>query len=115
MAPFVVVHVNAAFTRTTGMSSVTALGRPFHELVKEETACQANSLAIIDGKVLTIKSESGKKDALPCKVTVGRVGPNTHTVTHFTLKLEKTNCGDQSSYGGLEGPQSASRSIQVHG
>lgn len=113
IAPFVVVHVNAAFMRTTGMSSSTALGRPLHELVQEDSAITGlKSLIKMHNKVLTVKSDSAKNASLARKVAVVPVGPNAENVTHFTLKLEDYGAVQLPSYGGPT--QSSVLSIQVH-
>jgi hypothetical protein len=113
IAPFVVVHVNAAFTRTTGMSSITALGRPLHELVKEDSAITGlNSLMNMHNKVLTVRSDSAKKASLARNVTVVPVGPNAENVTHFTLKLADSGIVQLSNYG--RPTPSKGLSIQVH-
>jgi ribulose-5-phosphate 4-epimerase/fuculose-1-phosphate aldolase len=99
--------------RTTGMSSITALGRPFHELVEESSAVTGmNSLMNMHNKVLTVKSDSAKKDSLARKVAVVPVGPNAENMTHFTLKLEDSCEVQLSNYGGPTPPKGLS--IQVH-
>jgi hypothetical protein len=99
--------------RTTGMSSITALGRPLHELVKEDSAITGlNSLMNMHNKVLTVKSDSAKKASLARKVAVVPVGPNAENVTHFTLKLEDSDIVQLSNYGGPT--PSKGLSIQVH-
>jgi PAS fold len=92
-APFTVVHVNAAYMRMTGLSSVDTLGRPFHELLEDEVLVAAlqsqgeiDSLETIHDQVLQAKTASDK-NGFHCQVTVSPVGPGPQSISHFALEL----------------------------
>jgi hypothetical protein len=95
--PFMVVHLNAAFTRLTGMSSASALGHPFHELLNDDalvselqSPCDPFALTTIHGKAVTVKSSADRTNAAPYSISVSPVGPKPVTATHYTLQLQET-------------------------
>jgi len=103
-APFTVVHVNAAYTRMTGLSSIKVLGRPFQELLDDESliaslrsSSETFSLTNIHEQVLKSKSVSDKPGHLECRVLVSPVGPGLDNITHYMLGLEQISCAQSRS------------------
>ena len=81
------MHVNAAYTRLTGLSSLDLLGRSFGELVDLDSTHKsgpAYSLEALDGKTLRVKRRS-KEDSLDAPLLVSPVGPDRETITHYVV------------------------------
>lgn len=95
-APFIIVHVNPAYTSLTGLSPSDCLGKPFHDVIlqdEDKKTPASSSLANLHNEVKTFAS-SNKQDALKCRVHSSVVCPETdtpekcNTVTHFLISLE---------------------------
>jgi hypothetical protein len=94
-APYSVVHVNAAYSRITGIPSTTALGQPLHEIFSDDsvaTSLQSKSQAfpLTDLHLRVIKMNAAK-DLPECIVRVSAVGSDADSVTHYVLELETKN------------------------
>lgn len=102
-APFLVVHVNAAYTQLTGIRSADILGKPFCEAIQDptckRTTSQARTLASLNEQVTTFVSPSASNGACTCRIQVSIVGTNETAVqpqqqnhtTHFLVSLEQEN------------------------
>ena len=103
-APFLVVHINPAYTRVTGLSPADILGKPFHEVIEDPT-CKANTakastLTGLHEKVTSF-ARGGSKDAdnnNKFSVHVSVVGPEPSerpsyleqkNFTHYMISLEE--------------------------
>ena len=104
-APFLVVHVNPAYTRMTGLSPADILGKPFHEVIEDPT-CKSNtakaySLTSLHEKVTSFAHAKGGADAnnIQFAINVSVVGPepadrpaswdHKNAVTHYMIALEE--------------------------
>lgn len=104
-APYSVVHVNAAYSRMTGIPSTTALGQPLHELFLDNevsASLQSNehtfSLGSLHSKSIKMNSA---KDMPKCVVRVSAVGTDASSVTHFVLEIETMNATDGENQAGV--------------
>ncbi|GKY95584.1 hypothetical protein MPSEU_000519700 [Mayamaea pseudoterrestris] len=91
-APYSVVHVNAAYSRMTGIPSTTALGQPLHEIFFDDAAAATlhskdNNFTLSSLHLQAIKMNSAK-DMPKCVVRVSPVGSDGASVTHFVLEIE---------------------------
>jgi PAS domain-containing protein len=103
-APFLVVHVNPAYTDMTGLSPADILGKPFHEVIEERTVkaatAKASSLTSLHEHVTRL--QLGKKttdyDTKECRIQVAVVFPENkdrsakfdrNSVTHYMISLEE--------------------------
>lgn len=98
--PFMVVHVNAAFTKMTGMSSVRVLGKSFGELLEDRklvsilesardeyaNSLNMNSVMIVQEQAILKVKSTTKRTHLSCGVSVSPVG-SWGEVTHLALEL----------------------------
>jgi len=92
-APFLVVHVNPAYTRSTGLSPANILGKPFHEVI-EDPSCKANtakasSLTSLHERVTSFVHSGSKGDSESTfSVNVAVVGPepSDHPSSHLDHK-----------------------------
>lgn len=94
------VHVNPAYTRSTGLSPADILGKPFHEVI-EDAACKANTakaptLTGLHEKVTSFVHNGNSDGAFSVKVSV--VGPEPSerpsysdhkNFTHYMISLAK--------------------------
>jgi len=96
-SPFVVVHVNAAFTKLTRRPSVQVLGKPLHKLFEDpvmvaalQTSCRSFSLRTLNDQAITVRTLNSKSDGsgARCKVHVMPIGQDDSQNTHFSLELE---------------------------
>lgn len=103
-SPFVVVHVNLAFTLLTSQSSTKILGQPLHQLLEDpviqaalQTSCERFSLRILQDQTIKVRALN-RKDPTPCKVAVSTIGQDASSTTHYALELEDLgNHSDESS------------------
>ena len=96
-APYSVVHVNAAYSRMTGIPSTTALGQPLHEMFSDEAVAASlqscsTSVSLSNLHLQSIKMNAAK-DMPKCVVRVSPVGSDADSVTHFVLELETKDIG----------------------
>lgn len=104
-APFLVVHVNPAYTRVTGLSPADILGKPFHEVI-EDAACKVNtakasSLTRLHESVTSFLHAKGdvEVDNNKFRINVSVVGPepSDHStsldhkslITHYMISMKE--------------------------
>jgi hypothetical protein len=92
-APYTVVHVNAAFTRVTGLSSVKTVGRPFQDLVESplfvdvlKECSKGLTSTVVPNQ--GFKTKPFVKKPLVCNVSVSPVGIHVQSTTHLTMELK---------------------------
>lgn len=102
-APFLVVHINPAYTRMTGLTPADILGKPFHEVIEDSSikasTAKASSLTSLHEKVTSFLQSKGHTDANNNKfcVNVSVVGPepadnhvdNHKNITHYMISLNE--------------------------
>jgi len=97
-APFIVVHVNTAYIKSTGNSSVDVLGRSLHECIGGKCKNWLDSsreakhpVAALHDRVSTLTSGGQKLDQYRLQISL--VGPqlegkklvDKNTVTHYSI------------------------------
>jgi PAS domain-containing protein len=130
-APFLVVHVNPAYTDMTGISPADILGKPFHEVIEDRTVkaatSKASSLTSLHEQVTSL--QQGRKtdddDTKECRIEVAVVGPENkdrtaafdpNSVTHYMISLveedepEATTVTDDDSSSEAEASASVTAS-----
>lgn len=115
-APFLVVHVNPAYTRRTGLSPADVLGKPFYEVI-EDPSCKANtakasSLTSLHENTVSFAQAKGDADVSNIKfcINVSVVGPepadcpaywdHKNAITHYMIALEEAK--DEADKKGQE-------------
>ena len=97
--PFMVVHVNAAFSRMTGLPSIRIQGKELRDLIEGESLLQALSSAFPTLTTSTIRFKrsktstwgaNSKKNSQSYKVIISPVGAPDESPTHLVIGL--TNC-----------------------
>lgn len=101
-APFLVVHVNPAYTDMTGRSPADILGKPFHEVIEDRTVkaatAKASSLTSLHEQVTSLQQgrKTADDDTKECLIQVAVVGPENkdrstkfdrNSVTHYMISL----------------------------
>lgn len=94
--PFLVIHVNAAYTRMTGVAAKDVLGKPFHDVFKDKRckALAANVSSLFDLRdQLTSVHSRGQNKRCYCRLSVSVVGTEigneeTDSPTHYMIGLE---------------------------
>ena len=93
-APYTVIHVNATFTKLTGLPSVKALGRPFKDLIENdnmlrilEQSSQTLSSTIVHDQGMKKRTQTKKPEYVPCTISVSPVGSPYQAATHLAMEL----------------------------
>lgn len=94
-SPFVIVHVNSAFTQMTGLSSADVLGKEvFQHHDSQMKVAKSSSLATLHQQSIRIVSnKEGKKSLLGYVMKVAVVGPEfgkktgLKSMTHFLVSI----------------------------
>jgi len=94
-APFMIIHVNSAYTRMTGLAAKDVLGKPFHQVFQDKRcktmAAHVTSLAHMQDQLTSVSTTSQDKECY-CKLNVSLVGseiemeqslPATHCMVAF--------------------------------
>ncbi|CAB9522981.1 expressed unknown protein [Seminavis robusta] len=95
-APFIIIHVNAAYSRMTGLAAKDVLGKAFRDVFKDKRckamAAHVSSLASMHGQLTSISTIRQDKRC-HCSLKVSHVGdPNDKTpATHCMIALQPTN------------------------
>ena len=104
-APFLVVHINPAYTRLTGLSPADILGKPFHEVIEDPAykanTAKASSLTSLHEKATSFCQAKGDVDiSNNFRINVSVVGPepadrptygdHKNAFTHYMIALEET-------------------------
>ena len=68
-APFLVVHINPAYTRMTGLTPADILGKPFHEVIEDPSikASTAKAAAPASKDWWETENDAPSKPAAPTK------------------------------------------------
>ena len=129
-APFTIVHVNAAFTRITGMSSVKTLGRSFGDLIQGykssdyllpsereqqpplleilKACAESMSSTVVTGQGIKSRNytKSSRSGYIPCSINVSPVGTPIQSATHLAMELQltKTTAADEGTSGAISSP-----------
>lgn len=104
-APFLVVHVNPAYTRATGLAPADILGKPFHEVIEDPAykanTAKASSLTSLHEKVTSFAgAKTDMENNNKFRVNVAVVGPepadrprlfsdHKNAFTHYMIALEE--------------------------
>jgi hypothetical protein len=112
-SPYIVVHVNTAYTRLTGYSSAKVLGKPLHDCLGANCkdwikGCTSpHPIAALHDRVSTIRAKEKTKWSTSCRMHATLVGPqiegkkepDTSSVTHYSVSFlplltstETTSC-----------------------
>ncbi|CAB9522982.1 expressed unknown protein [Seminavis robusta] len=114
LAPYIVVHVNTAYTRLTGFSSATVLGKPLVDCLspscKDWIKCSVatHPISALHDRVAPIRAKGTNKHDCCCRLQATLVGPqlegkkevDTSSVTHYAVcfkPLPTTNHNDPSA------------------
>lgn len=108
-APFLIIHVNAAYTRMTGIGAKDVLGKPFQDIFKDKR-CKAmagsvSSLATLHEQLTSVSTMRQDKRC-NCSLQVSFVGSNDDneqsgkksSSTHCMVALHPTDQQD-SNFG----------------
>lgn len=92
--PYIVVHVNAEFSKLTGYSSFRVLGQSLHDLMGPEATldklknCAERLVAgNIEEQELKLKTQSKKQKYISCNMSISPVGQPPKSATHLVLGL----------------------------
>jgi len=93
--PFVVVHVNVAFTLLSSQPSTKVLGKPLHELMDDpvvvaalQTSCTIFSLRSLHEQTVKVRTPNSEACRSSCRVSVSPIGRDANSTTHYALELE---------------------------
>lgn len=98
-APFMIIYVNSAFRRLTGLAPTDVLGRPFHEVIDEKckaSVSKASTLAQVHLMLAGVMGK-GKDSNKKCRMRVSLVRPDSQesnvaidavSVTYVSIGLE---------------------------
>jgi PAS domain S-box-containing protein len=100
LSPFVIVHINSAFTQMTGLSSADVLGKAFREIFQHHDSkmkgARSSSLANLhEQSVSILNSKKDKKSQLGYTMKVAVVGPEVgkkmdrKSMTHFMVSIQQ--------------------------
>jgi PAS fold len=96
-APFLIIHVNPAYTRMTGNGAKDVLGKPFREVFKDKRcksmAAQVATLASMHDQLTSVSTIlPGKRCHCTLKVSlVGEANGTNSPATHCMVALHPTN------------------------
>jgi hypothetical protein len=104
-SPYIVVHVNTAYTRLTGYSSAKVLGKPLHDylgaawkdfMTRSTGAAPHPMIEALNDRItkITVKEKSKQKNNC-CRLQAALVGPQLEgknepdmsSVTHYTVSF----------------------------
>ena len=101
-APFLVIHVNAAYARMTGIEARQVLGKPLSDVFKDNRcksiASNVSSLVTMDEQLTSVQSK-GQSKRSNCRLHVSLVGTESDTtiaesepvgITHYMIAVEPT-------------------------
>jgi hypothetical protein len=96
-APFLIVHINSAYTRMTGLSPANVLGKAFHEVIHDKAfktkAAKASSLARLHKETANFVNKKGTDShGLMMEVAVVKPdggGKDRKSMTHCVISLQE--------------------------
>ncbi|KAL7567550.1 hypothetical protein ACA910_000154 [Epithemia clementina (nom. ined.)] len=98
--PYTVVHANAAYLHTTGLSSMRLLGQPLQDFIADKNWISflngktkgSNDLKQMHRQVIKMRAGSQRGSPLQCFVVASPIGMAHDRITHFALGLEPSSC-----------------------